>query len=59
MGQIFGGNPRTIIFDQDEGFGVGLGLSTVYGIMEYHKGTINVESHPGEGATFFLRLPLA
>jgi len=44
---------------KDEGFGVGLGLSTVYGIMEYHKGTINVESHPGEGATFFLRLPLA
>ena len=43
---------------KDEGFGVGLGLSTVYGILEHHKGTIDVESHPGEGATFFMRLPL-
>jgi PAS domain S-box-containing protein len=44
---------------KDEGFGVGLGLSTVYGIMEHHKGTIDVESHPGEGAAFYMRLPIS
>jgi two-component system NtrC family sensor kinase len=42
-----------------EGYGVGLGLSTVYGIMERHKGTVKVESRPGEGAAFMLSLPAA
>ncbi len=42
---------------KDAGFGVGLGLSTVYGIMEHHKGTVDVESKSGEGTAFFLRLP--
>jgi PAS domain S-box-containing protein len=40
-----------------EGYGVGLGLSTVYGIMQHHHGTVTVESTPGQGATFMLRLP--
>jgi PAS domain S-box-containing protein len=40
-----------------EGYGVGLGLSTVYGIMERHNGTIEVDSRPGEGAAFRLTLP--
>lgn len=44
---------------KDEGFGVGLGLSTVYGIMERHKGTVKVESRPGEGAVFMLLLPIS
>lgn len=42
---------------KNEGYGVGLGLSTVYGIMERHNGSISVESKPGEGATFVLELP--
>jgi signal transduction histidine kinase len=42
-----------------EGYGVGLGLSTVYGIMEQHSGSMNVDSRPGEGATFRLNLPVA
>jgi len=40
-----------------EGYGVGLGLSTVYGIIERHKGNITVESRPGEGAAFIIELP--
>jgi len=43
---------------KDEGFGVGLGLSTVYGIMERHDGSVTVESKPGEGSAFTLELPL-
>jgi PAS domain S-box-containing protein len=40
-----------------EGYGVGLGLSTVYGIMERHNGSVKVESEPGQGATFRLTIP--
>jgi signal transduction histidine kinase len=42
---------------KEEGHGVGLGLSTVYGIMEHHRGTVTVESTPGRGTTFSLKLP--
>jgi len=41
-----------------EGYGVGLGLSTVYGIMERHRGTVTLESQPGQGSTFRLELPV-
>ncbi len=41
-----------------EGYGVGLGLSTVYGIMERHNGTVKVESKPEEGAKFVLEFPV-
>ena len=37
--------------------GTGLGLSMVYGIIERHRGRIEVESAPGEGTTFIIRLP--
>jgi len=42
---------------KNEGYGVGLGLPTVYGIMERHNGKISVESSPGKGATFILEFP--
>ncbi|MDI6797053.1 MAG: response regulator [Desulfatibacillaceae bacterium] len=42
---------------KQQGYGVGLGLSTVYGIMERHKGSVTVESKPGKGAVFTLVLP--
>ncbi|MCF8063362.1 MAG: response regulator [Deltaproteobacteria bacterium] len=44
---------------KQEGYGVGLGLSTVYGIVERHHGAVEVESRPGGGRTVFtIRLPV-
>ena len=40
-----------------EGKSLGLGLSTVYGIVDRHKGAISVESEPDKGATFIIKLP--
>ena len=37
--------------------GTGLGLSIVKHIAQAHLGSIDVESTPGAGATFRLRLP--
>ena len=40
------------------GQGTGLGLSTVYSIIERHKGSIAAEDAPGGGACFVIRLPM-
>jgi two-component system nitrogen regulation sensor histidine kinase GlnL len=39
--------------------GTGLGLSITRRIVQEHRGVINVDSLPGEGATFNILLPLA
>jgi signal transduction histidine kinase/CheY-like chemotaxis protein len=38
--------------------GTGLGLPMVYGIVRRHGGTVQIESAPGEGTTFRIRLPI-
>ena len=43
---------------KEEGYGVGLGLSTVYGIVERHHGTVETASRPGRGTKFTLRFPV-
>lgn len=39
--------------------GTGMGMAVCYGIISKHKGSIKVESSPGNGAKFFIYLPVA
>src|SRR5438105_5796932 len=39
--------------------GTGLGLSMVYGIIQRHRGELQIQSGLGQGTTFVISLPLA
>jgi signal transduction histidine kinase len=59
-----GMDPKVLahIFDpffttRDVGAGTGLGLSMVFGMAKNHNGAVDVESSPGNGATFTIYLP--
>jgi signal transduction histidine kinase len=43
---------------KDVGRGTGLGMSISFGIIKSHKGTIELNSKPGEGTVVRLALPL-
>jgi signal transduction histidine kinase len=41
------------------GKGTGLGLNVTYNIIKKHNGSIDVQSEPGKGATFTIRIPVS
>lgn len=43
---------------KEVGKGTGLGLAISYGIIQRHKGTIQVQSEVGKGTTFIIQLPI-
>jgi C4-dicarboxylate-specific signal transduction histidine kinase len=48
--------PGAFLTARTEGKGLGLGLSTIFGIVGRPQGTIEVRSAAGQGSTFNIRL---
>ncbi|MBC7712939.1 MAG: GHKL domain-containing protein [Rhizobacter sp.] len=44
--------------NSDKQVGWGIGLAIVKGLTEAHKGKVRVESSPGKGTTFFIKIPI-
>jgi CheY-like chemotaxis protein/anti-sigma regulatory factor (Ser/Thr protein kinase) len=47
-----------LFFSTKDDAGTGLGLPIAYGIIQRHKGTIEVESERGKGTKFIINLPI-
>ena len=54
--ELFGQN---VAEDSESRGGLGIGLHLVKRITELHGGHVGVNSRPGEGSTFWIRLPVA
>ena len=54
--ELFG---QVVPEDAETRGGLGIGLHLVKRITELHGGHVGVNSRPGEGSTFWIRLPLA
>ena len=54
--ELFGQN---VTEDADTRGGLGIGLHLVKRITELHGGHVGMNSRPGEGSTFWIRLPMA
>ena len=50
---------RVDVADSRAPGGTGLGLALVKHILNRHRGRLTIESEPGEGATFTVRLPIS
>lgn len=59
QGRLFSRFQRIDSSDARQRSGTGLGLAICKAIVEQHGGTIGVESRPGEGSTFWFRVPSA
>jgi signal transduction histidine kinase len=57
VGRVFDGYTRAVGREASTIRGVGLGLRFVKVVAERHNGDVVVESRPGEGSRFTLRLP--
>jgi K+-sensing histidine kinase KdpD len=55
MGRLF--DPYYQAAHGDQGIGTGLGLSIIKHLVELHGGSISVDSVPGSGSVFTVRLP--
>jgi signal transduction histidine kinase len=56
--RIFGQFERAVDREGDKTGGLGLGLYITHQLVQAHGGSIEVESQPGEGSVFTVRLPL-